>query len=407
MQRFITGHATHPEPGMCLALAAAQIEAQRAARTPAFEATLGLVYFTDHFAAQAEAVLADLQARWPGVAWAGSVGVGVMADGVEYFDEPGLVLMLADLPAAQFSVFNGRRPLEALHAGPGRAAAPGPASASSFGTGPFSALVHADPATHDLPELIGELAQRTASGYLFGGLASARTRTLHLADAVFEGGLSGVAFNAGVRLISRVTQGSQPVGVTRRITRCEGNLVLTLDGEPALPALLGDLGLTLQRPQQAVAGLRQTLVGLTDGNASALARGGSFGTDTKVRHLIGIDPGNQAVAVAERVEVGQQLSFCRRDVEAARRDLRRICTEIRAEVEADESASAASRIAGALYVSCSGRGGPHFGGPSAEAQIVQHALGDVPLVGFFAAGEIARHHLYGYTGVLTVIVGAA
>jgi small ligand-binding sensory domain FIST len=24
------------------------------------------------------------------------------------------------------------------------------------------------------------------------------------------------------------------------------------------------------------------------------------------------------------------------------------------------------------------------------------------LVGFFAGGEIARHHLYGYTGVLTV-----
>jgi len=33
---------------------------------------------------------------------------------------------------------------------------------------------------------------------------------------------------------------------------------------------------------------------------------------------------------------------------------------------------------------------------------VQHALGEVPLVGFFAGGEIARHHLYGYTGVLTV-----
>ena len=25
-----------------------------------------------------------------------------------------------------------------------------------------------------------------------------------------------------------------------------------------------------------------------------------------------------------------------------------------------------------------------------------------PLVGFFAGGEIARHHLYGYTEVLTV-----
>ena len=31
-------------------------------------------------------------------------------------------------------------------------------------------------------------------------------------------------------------------------------------------------------------------------------------------------------------------------------------------------------------------------------------LGDVPLAGFFAGGEIAHHHLYGYTGVLTVFV---
>ena len=62
------------------------------------------------------------------------------------------------------------------------------------------------------------------------------------------------------------------------------------------------------------------------------------------------------------------------------------------------------QVLGALYVSCCGRGGPHFGAPSAEAQIIRHALGDVPLAGFFAGGEVARHHLYGYTGVLTVFV---
>ena len=60
------------------------------------------------------------------------------------------------------------------------------------------------------------------------------------------------------------------------------------------------------------------------------------------------------------------------------------------------------RILGAVYVSCAGRGGPHFGGPSAEMHIVRRALGDVPLVGFFAGGEIAHRHLHGYTGVLTV-----
>ncbi|MBX9833091.1 MAG: FIST C-terminal domain-containing protein, partial [Burkholderiaceae bacterium] len=116
---------------------------------------------------------------------------------------------------------------------------------------------------------------------------------------------------------------------------------------------------------------------------------------------------------------------------AARADLMRICAEIREELSPEElepaslmsstnaegemnvanhapGASAAPqagrRICGAIYVSCSGRGGPHFGGPSAELQIVRHALGDVPLAGFFAGGEIAHHHLYGYTGVLTVFV---
>jgi small ligand-binding sensory domain FIST len=112
------------------------------------------------------------------------------------------------------------------------------------------------------------------------------------------------------------------------------------------------------------------------------------------------------------------MAFCRRDPQAARADLVRICAEIREELEPEEmpmpvaaaldaaqaqpAPAVASRIAGAVYVSCAGRGGPHFGGPSAELQIVRHALGDVPLVGFFAGGEVARDHLYGYTGVLTV-----
>jgi small ligand-binding sensory domain FIST len=125
-----------------------------------------------------------------------------------------------------------------------------------------------------------------------------------------------------------------------------------------------------------------------------------------VRHLVGLDPARDAVAVADLVEPGMRLAFCQRDVHAARRDLVRVCSEIRDALDSHDDEGAAPRpILGAVYVSCTGRGGPHFGSPSAEAQIVQHALGAVPLAGFFAAGEIARHHLYGYTGVLTVFAG--
>jgi small ligand-binding sensory domain FIST len=387
MHGFLVGHATHPDWRAALALAGAQVEGRRASheRSGAGPLTLGFAYFTDHYAAHAQALHGELRQRWPGVTWVGCVGVGVCAGGVEYIDEPALVLMLAALPAGRFEVFSGARKLQRIE--------------------PYTALVHADPATPDLPELIAELSDRTDSGYLFGGLASSRAATVQLGDGVWQGGLSGVAF-------------------TREVTACERNIATELDGEPALACLLRDLGLpTLDDPRAALPRLRATLVGLSDAADTAdgaPARTGQFGTDTRVRHLVGLDPGRDAVAVAALLQPGMRLAFCQRDVAAARRDLVRICSEIRDELETQGEeapggsstapAPAARRILGAIYVSCTGRGGPHFGGPSAELKILQHALGgggadDIPLVGFFAAGEIARHHLYGYTGVLTVFAG--
>ena len=404
MKLFLHAHATHPDWRMAVALAAAQINAQRsdAAGAHITHPTLGWAYFSDHYAPQAEALLAELQQRWPGVAWVGASGVGVAANGVEYFDEPALALMLSDVPRDQFCVFSGARPLNQAPAG--------------FEA--HTAQVHADGRTEGLGELITEMSERTATGYLFGGLASSRTQPLHLADGVFEGGLSGVAFGPQVTLVSRVTQGCQPVGPVRRVTEAERNVAMQLDGEPALECLLRDLGVSSREPREALPRIRQTLVGLSDGSDEALSHPGQFGADTRVRHLIGIDPARGGVAVSDEVEMGMQITFCRRDTEAARRDLVRICSEIREEVEPEhlpiETALAlhgaevdgaphpARRIAGALYVSCVGRGGSHFGAPSAELAIIRRALGDVPLVGFFASGEIARRHLYGYTGVLTV-----
>jgi small ligand-binding sensory domain FIST len=402
---FLHAHASHPDWRVALTLAAAQLQAQQQA-AGAGEPTLGWVYLTDHYAPQAQALLANLRQRWPHVAWVGAVGLGIAAGGVEYFEAPALALMLCSLPRDQFRVFSGVAPLGSFPA--------------------QTAQVHADPSSADLADLIGDMSDRTATGYLFGGLASARQgvgQALHIADGVFEGGLSGVAFGPDVALLSRVTQGCQPVGPVRRITGAERNLVLQLDGQPALDSLLHDLALDGTALKAAMGRLRQTLVGLSDGGADAPARPGQFGADTRVRHLIGLDPARRGVAIGDAVEPGMQLAFCARNTEAARRDLVRICTEIREELEpetlpleaalalrrsdAGQAPPPARRMAGAVYVSCCGRGGPHFGAPSAELAIVRRALGEVPLVGFFAAGEIARRHLYGYTGVLTVFASGA
>lgn len=423
MQRFPYAHATHPQWRMAAALALAQLRAQMALPGHASAPSLGLLYITDHYAGEAQDILACFSAELPEVTdWAGTVGVGIAANNAEYFDEPALAVMLCDLSPDQYRVFSGVAPL--------------PAASSDSGFVPHTALVHADAGTPDLAELIAEVADRTASGHVFGGLAGSRAESVQFAlgsagnlrgqgaaSGVFHGGLSGVAFGPDVALISRVTQGAQPIDRERVITAVDGNLLLELDGEPALDVLLRELDLSLDHPQQLIETLRTKLVGLSEpqqpvpGAEPRRHARGQFGTDVTVRHVIGLDPGRRGVAVAAHPAPGTRLAFCERNVNAAKADLVRVCSEIREELETEavgqgmddfpEAPQPPRRIAGAVYVSCSGRGGLHFGAPSAELQIVRRALGDVPLVGFFAGGEIAHQQLYGYTGVLTVFTAPA
>ena len=421
MKLFPYGHATHPQWQMAAGLVLAQLRAQMTLHGYANTPTLALLYITDHFVAHAQDILEYLSVELPEITdWSGTVGVGIASNNVEYFDEPALALMLIDVPSHQYRVFSGVAPL-------------GPMFEAQ------TALVHADGRTPDAAELIEELSQRMDSGYLFGGFASSRGKAVQFAVAgdgnvkgqgaasgVFSGGLSGVAFGPEVALVSRVTQGCLPISRAHKVTAAERNLVLTLDGEPALEVMLRELNVTLEQPREALQAVRATLVGLTESAAKTdtsqtVLRTGNFGPDVMVRHIIGLDPARFGVAVADVVDVGMELAFCQRNVQAARADLTRVCAEIREELEPQDQAieiatalaqseaeaapHAARGIAGAIYVSCSGRGGAHFGGPSAELQIIRRALGDVPLVGFFAGGEIARSHIYGYTGVLTVFTG--
>ena len=312
----------------------------------------------------------------------------------------------------------------------------GAAGGGGMGFEPHTALVHADAGTPDVAELIAEMAARTATGYLFGGLASSRADTVQFAvggngnikgqgaaGGVFRGGLSGVAFGEGVRAgLARDAGLPAGRGAAHVITAAEGNVVTELDGEPALDVLLRDTGHLAGRSRRPAMRGAARHAGRPDRGRAATRSGrtGNFGTDVRraphhrprpgaprrgggrpgrAGHAPGLLPAQRA-GRARRPD-----AHLRRDPRGtgARGDCRwPVASRARRRPRRRPRRSPARRIAGAVYVSCAGRGGPHFGGPSAELQIVRRALGDVPLVGFFAGGEIARHHLYGYTGVLTV-----
>jgi len=339
-------------------------------------ASLGFLYATDHYSEHLGDVLAELKRRTGIPHWVGTVGIGVCASGREYLDEPALAVMAGDFEPDTFRVFSGVASVTdvdnvALKCG---------------GAAPNFAIVHADPYNRHVAELVGKLAGKVESGFLVGGLTSSRKQNLQVADGLVEGGLSGVAFSDSVTVATRLTQGCSPVGPKHEVTSSQHNVIITLDGRPALDVFREDIGESLARDLNRVGGVI----------FAGLPIKGSDTGDYLVRNLVGIDPANKLIAIGELVQPGTAVMFCRRDTKTANEDMTRMLNSIREGMF--------SRPRGGIYYSCLGRGASLFGPNSEELKMVREALGDFPLVGFFCNGEISHNRLYGYTGVLTLFV---
>jgi len=337
---------------------------------------LGFVYATDLLADHLGEIVDFLRERTGVAHWTGTVGMGVCATGAEYMDEPALAVLTGDFDPACFRVFSGVRTV---------AEAQGAELACPDGSAHF-AVVHADPQHRELPKLIEKLARRVDSRFLVGGLTSSRRENLQVADGIVEGGLSGVAFSDQVAIATRLTQGCSPVGSRHVVTEAQRNVVVRLDGRPALDVMREDIGEALSRDLNRLGGT--VFAGLM-----------IPGTDTGdyvVRHLVGIDPSSRLIAIGDYAKTGGELMFCRRDAKSARDDMARMLESIKEGLFARPRAG--------LYYSCLGRGAGLFGADAAELGMIRDALGEFPLAGFFCNGEISHHRLYGYTGVLTLFV---
>lgn len=388
-------HATHPDWRMGTELACTQLQAffKHGGR-----GRLGIFYFTSPYIPYASEILALLRTRTGITDWVGSSAYSVAAYGTEYQDEPALALMLLDLPADDFKVFSGlnRPPSLDSKTPKGHLAA-------------YTALVHADPATPDLIELVHDMAAKTETGSVFGAISSARNQSsVQIANQTFSGGISGVMFSNNVPMLRRVTQGCRAIGDEHSVTETREHLVLELDHKPALDVMLTDFGVDEQargsrdgetiirslKPDQLRSGLLAAV-----GPPRRQNRGIE---DLAIRHVVGIDPSHRLIALAGGASQGDRLVFCSRDEHAARSDLIRICSELREEID-----SLNVQVIAAHWVSCVARSGQLFGGLESELEVIQAQFGDLPLIGIYANGEIANDQIYGYTGVLTIFTTAA
>jgi len=207
-----------------------------------------------------------------------------------------------------------------------------------------------------------------------------------------EGALVGVALS-GLAPVIGVTQGCTPIGEPYVITHAQSNVVQRIGSRPALEVLGEAIRAapgTETRVQRAgvFAGLAM------DPSKSPLERG-----DFLVRNLVGADQSSGALAVAERVRVGQTIQFQIRDAEASRDDLSAMLDELAGRL-------GGRRPAFGCYFDCAGRGRGLFGVPDHDVTLIRERLGDFPLIGFFGNGEFApigqRNFFHNYTGALVI-----
>lgn len=333
------------------------------------EASLGFIYVTDHYAADFANLHRQLQQKTGVRHWTGTIGHAICCTGKEYYEQPAMVVMLTDFPADSFYLTPSAAQLPATqHAG------------LQF------AVVHGDPRNGQMPDLLEQFAAKLGDGYLVGGLTSSASYYYQLADEISEGQLSGVVFSDQVAVVSGLTQGCSPIGPLHTLTECEGNYAVSLDQRPALDVLKEDIGEILARDLNRIGGYI----------FAGFPVSGSDTGDYLVRNLLGVDPQNGVLAVGEYLHTGSAMMFCRRDGRTAIQDLQRMLTHVKQRLTGPPR--------GGLYFSCLGRGQHMFGEVSREMELIRDQLGEVPLVGFYANGEIAGQRLYGYTGVLTLFL---
>ncbi len=368
MKQFTTLHSRHEDVSAVIDDTLRQL-----AGIPA-GANFGFIYVTDTMADEFGSLLQQCKSVTGIQHWTGTVGLGVISDDTEFYELPAASIMLAKFPAESFAMLPLISRMEDLEALPSSLQA----FSTSFG------IIHADPLNPETQQLISGLQQRLENGFLVGGLTSSRDAHYQVADNLLNGGLSGVVFSEAVGVLTNLTQGCSPVGARHRITKSQENVAFSLDDQPALEVMMEELGI------QAFEELQQTAGNLFAG----LCIAGSDKSDYRVRNLVGVDMDNKLFAINDYLTEGEELLFCLRSEESAIKDMRRMLEKLRSRLQGTPK--------GGLYVSCLGRGREQFTGESREVRMIHEVLGEFPLTGFFANGEIHHDTLYGYTGVLTL-----
>ena len=365
--------------------AVAETSSAIAAQLGPDRADLVLAFVTDHLAGRFDRLSAGITRRFPGAVFAGCTAGGAIGGGAEIEHRAALSLCAASLPAVRVA---------GLHLGAEPESWP-VALPSLDAERPAAVLVLPCPLSCPTDALLAWTDERWPWAVKIGGLASGGMtghgpsgNTLFLGEERHREGAIVVTLAGDIAVDTIVAQGCRPIGEPLVITKGLGNVVLELDGVPALEVLER---LHAELPPGDRALFEHSLfIGLVPPRSPGAARR----RDVLIRNLIGCDPGAGAIAVGARIAVGDLVQFHLRDAETSDQDLRELLAEPQAPA------------AGALLFSCVGRGQLLYGHAGHDSGVFRRELGPIPLAGFFCNGEVGpvggKTFLHGYTSAFAL-----
>lgn len=251
-----------------------------------------------------------------------------------------------------------------------------------------------DPFSVAIDDVISAFNHFYKRPHIVGGMASGALKpngnVLLLDDQILHGGLVGFSLTGDIQVDVVVSQGCKPVGHPLTVISTDRGEITNLEGHPPM-VWIQELANELDEKDREL--MRN---GLFVGRAVEFRHTDYGRGDFLIRGVIGVDRQRGSIQVSGGIQSGDTIQFHLMDADTAQQDLEMLLAPQAFKSEAK----------GAWLISCNGRGTrlyPHLDG---DISLVRTSLGDVPIAGFFAAGEIGpvgnKHYLHGNTAVVVV-----
>ncbi len=349
---------------------------------------LAVAFFSPHHAGAAETIAATIREQLGPRHLLGCTGESIVGNYQEIEQRPALSLWLGQwTDAVQVTPFH----LAMEETPDGFRLMGWPDELSGADPAQAVVLLLGDPFTFPVDVFLNTVNEQHRGLRVMGGMASGGRgpgqNQLLLGDRVVDQGAVAVLLQGPVKVRSVVSQGCRPIGRHLVITRGHDNVIAELGGKPPL----NHLQQLFQELSPADRELFQH--GLHVGRVINEYQGEFQRGDFLIRNVLGLERESGALAITDRVRVGQTVQFQVRDAASADEDLHAL---LQIDLSAHEK-----RPGGALLFSCNGRGSRMFPEPHHDARTIRAEAGEIPLAGFFAAGELGpiggQNFIHGFT----------